>query len=173
MTVRKDKPSKTGAERRSLFFTKVSKLYLTWAVGIVIGALGLKPTSINAEGVSLSIEKPEIVQGIVFLVCLWETSVLFAMVFISRVFLSRDIIRHMFWNVMPKGRKSFSGKALEDLEKLRAQVRFFTLINLWMNVLLMAIPAIFIIGHNHGALGSAIKAIFAFGSRETGSLTVD
>jgi hypothetical protein len=42
-----------------------------------------------------------------------------------------------------------------------------------MNVLLMTTPAILIIGFNHGALGSAIKAIFAFGSRDVGSLTVD
>jgi hypothetical protein len=159
MATRRNKPVKTGAEERAELDAGINKVYLTWIIGIIIGALGLKPTSINAAGLALSIERPEIVQGLVFLVCLWETYILLAMIGLFEALTGRDAIRNTMWRLLPKGRKSFRGQTLGDLEKLRRNVKNNIRAKVWVYTAIAALPAIFIICFNHGALGAAIGAI--------------
>lgn len=159
MGARRTKSTKTGVERRDQFAGASNKIYLTWVVGIIIGALGLKPTSINAAGLSLSIEKPEIIQGIVFLVCLFETYLLLVRLLLANPFTLRDAIRNRIWLALPKGRRSFRGSTLDDLKRMRRRVRNNLRVWIWLNVFVMLAPAAFIVFLNHEVVGVAIKAI--------------
>lgn len=112
MAARRSKPAKTGAELREHFFKQSNRVYLAWLVGIVIGALGLKPTSVNAAGLSLSIERPDIIQGLVFLICMWETYVSLFLLFGTNAFKGRDRIRNLLWSELPKRPEEFQGSNL-------------------------------------------------------------
>lgn len=164
MAARRTKPARTGVERRNQFAATANKICITWFVGVIIGALGLKPTSINAAGLSLSIEKPEIIQGVVFLVCLGETYLLLAKLFLANPFTVRDEIRNKIWHFLPKGRKSFRGATLEDLKRLRRRARNNIRLLLWTNSFAASVPAIFIVLLNHDVVRVAIKAIFGMKS---------
>jgi hypothetical protein len=159
MAVRKAAPDRTPAERRDQCFNGINKLYLTWAIGVIIGALGLKPTSINAAGLILSVERPEIIQGIVYLICLYEAYILFFVMIQFRPYSGRDVIRYNLWRALPKGRRSFRGGTLRDFKFIRAKARLFTRFSLWTNLVVIVIPPLVILAYNRQAVEAAIRAI--------------
>ena len=47
------------------------QIYLFWLLGIAAGALKLLPTSLSVAGASFSISRPELVEGFLYLACLF------------------------------------------------------------------------------------------------------
>ncbi len=48
----------------------IGRIYFLWLIGIVVGATGFKPSSVNFGGVSFNMENPEIIEGVLFLGCI-------------------------------------------------------------------------------------------------------
>jgi hypothetical protein len=164
MAARPSKKARTDAEMRAAYFGAFNKLCLTWMIGIIIGVLGLKPTSINAAGLALSIERPEIIQGLIFLVCLWETYELFFVIWVRRAFVGRDGIRQAIWLMLPKGRRSFVGTTLADRKNLKMKVRTTLRMQIAAISIVAATPALLILIFNRAAVLAAIQAILGIRS---------
>jgi hypothetical protein len=158
MAVRRSK-QRSGAERRERMGARGRRLYLTWVIGIIIGALGLKPTSINAAGLSLSIERPEIIQGIVFLMCLWQTYIWFGLVFQLKPYTGRDELRDLLWRFLPAGRKSFLNGTVGDYARARRKTKSIVRLRFWLILIIMAVPACQILAFNRQQVSKAFHAI--------------
>src|SRR6266436_5307585 len=48
---------------------QLARIYLIWLVGIVVGAIHLRPEKVEYGGLSYIIESPEKLQGIIFVAC--------------------------------------------------------------------------------------------------------
>jgi hypothetical protein len=120
MAARRGGSTESAKDGSARIYDKIWKTYLLWAVGIIIGVLGLKPTSANALGVTLTIEKPDVVQGIIYLVCILRTvdSVL-NFQNTTNPFLRRDSLRALIWGSLPKGTRTFRGMSLDQLKEVR------------------------------------------------------
>src|SRR5262245_9778596 len=45
----------------------VHRIYLLWVGGLIVGAIKLKPVSISIAGASFTLERPEAISGMIFL----------------------------------------------------------------------------------------------------------
>ena len=52
------------------FFNQVSRVYVLWLIGIVVGVAKISPEEFSVAGVRYSIKNPEILQGVIFFGCL-------------------------------------------------------------------------------------------------------
>jgi hypothetical protein len=154
-----------GTKSTSLAIGKgVGRAYAYWAVGVMISALSLKPTSINAAGVSLSIEHPEVIQGVLYLAafiqCIGTLTMLQKGV---NPYASRSSKRTFLWGALPKGTRSFRGMKREDFVAVRKKARLLIGFMSW----LFAVPLVFLILvlmiFKWRAIGSAIGAFFVSG----------
>jgi hypothetical protein len=117
MATRKGVKTESAKDGATRVYNYIWRTYVFWMVGIIIGVLGLKPTSASALGITLTIEKPEVVQGLVYFVCVLRT--IYAVLNFqngTNPFLRVDGLRLYIWYSLPKGAKSFRGLS-RDLSK--------------------------------------------------------
>jgi hypothetical protein len=73
---------------------------------------------------ALTIAKPQLVQGIIFLVSLaYGIHALLSLQARVNPFLQREAIRIFIWGALPKGTRSFRGMTLQDLVEVRKKAR--------------------------------------------------
>src|SRR5215216_5237379 len=140
----KNETVKDGSER---IFDLVSKAYWLWAVGVIIGALGLKAGSLSAAGFGLTVERPEIVQGVVYLAALFHVAQVYMNIFqnTSNPYVRRDPLREFIWQSLPRGTRSFRHMSKADLDTLREKVRKAVKGISAIPVVFATVPAFFII----------------------------
>jgi hypothetical protein len=140
----------------------IGKAYSYWAVGIMIGALGLKPSSINAAGFSLTIEHPEIIQGVLYLAALWEAATaLITFQLATNPFCKRVTLRQCIWGALPKGTRSFREKSHKDFVELRKKARVMIKFMSWLHALGAALLIMLILAFKARPVGTALAAIFS------------
>ncbi len=160
MATRRGVRTESAKEGTTRIYNYIWRTYILWIVGIIIGVLGLKPTSANALGITLTIEKPEVVQGIVYFVCVLRT-VYAGLNFQNRTnpFLRVDCLRLYIWNSLPKGTKSFRGLSRDYLIQVKKAVRSSARIDTLQSITFAIVPAFFIIFFSTRPLLRAIDAI--------------
>jgi hypothetical protein len=134
--------------------------YNYWMVGLIIGAIGLKPSSMSVGGLSVTIERPEIIQGIIYLGALAYS--LDALVnFQPKVnpFSRPDALRNFIWAALPKGTRSFRGMGLQDFVRVRTQAKFTLGLLSTMTIAFASIPVILIVLFNIRAVVVALGTI--------------
>ena len=80
MVLRRPPPANMA---REIFDKPLSRIYTFWVIGIVVGAVGLHPSGLSVGGISFNLERPEIIQGTLFLGSLAFYVVLFAKIIMS------------------------------------------------------------------------------------------
>ena len=116
MATRRRIERKTVKQESARVYKDITRAYGFWALGLVIGALGLTPSTVSASGLALTIGKPQLVQGIIFLVSLaYATRALLSLQNRINPYLQADAIRTFIWSALPKGTRSFRGLTHQDL----------------------------------------------------------
>jgi uncharacterized membrane protein len=95
----------------------IKRSYVLWGIGIMISALEL--TSIGAGGFSLSIEHPEIIQGVLYLAAL-EGAISPLFIFrndIANPFCKPVALRCFLWSALPRGTRSFRNADLKAVRE--------------------------------------------------------
>jgi hypothetical protein len=153
-----DESMKDGSNR---IYKKVSRSYIIAGIGIIIGALGLRPSSINAAGITLSIDNPKIIQG-----CLYLLSLIYTVGVLLNLqnnntnpYLRRDALRVAVWNALPKGTRSFRGMTHNDFLDTRKRARLAIKGISAFTLSIAIIPALFVILFNPLILLRAIGNI--------------
>jgi hypothetical protein len=137
------------------------RAYTYWAVGVMISALGLKPTSISAAGWSLSIEHPEVIQGVLYLAAFWKSvSTLSVFQRGFNPFASRQWLRLNLWGLLPKGTRSFRGKTHSELVELRTRTRRAITAWSWLWAIPLIILPILLLLFKGRAMATAFAAFF-------------
>jgi hypothetical protein len=138
------------------------KAYVYWAVGIMISALGLKPSSINAAGFALTIERPEVIQGVLYLAALYQAVT--ALMMLQKgvnPFSKRVALRQCILGALPKGTRSFRGKSQADLVKVRKTARFMAKFLAWLHAIPSIVLIFLILVFKPKLVATAIGAIFS------------
>lgn len=68
--IRDRRPTKAPDHVREAISKLTAQIYIFFAIGLVIKAIGLKPQKVNLSGLELGIEHPDAIPGAIFAVCL-------------------------------------------------------------------------------------------------------
>jgi|SRR4051794_1286227 hypothetical protein len=145
-------------------YANVSKVWVFWFIGTMIGAIGLKPTAINALGLSLTVERPEIIQGLVYLASLFYAFHVFSPLIYQPTPLTKSLAmrRYVIWSNLPKGTRTLRGATKESLVKVKGNA---TKLMSVLNSLPMAfavIPVFLIVVFNPLKILKALWALIGF-----------
>ena len=104
------------------------------------------PSTVSTGGVALTIGKPQLVQGIIFLVALaYAIRALLCLQDRVNPFLQKDAIRTFIWGALPKGTRSFRGLTHQDLMEVRKKARVGMRAATGMTIVFASIPALLIL----------------------------
>jgi hypothetical protein len=154
----------TPTEISKGIYSNVTKVWAFWFVGTVIGAIGLRPSAVNALGLSLTVERPEIIQGLVYLASLFYSFHVFATLFSPPTMYSKSLAvrRHAIWANLPKGTRTLRGAKRESLFKTKGGARkLITVINA-LPIIFVSVPVFLIVVFNPLKILKALWALVGF-----------
>jgi hypothetical protein len=146
MATRRRIERETTKQGSARIYKSITPAYGFWALGLVIGAIGLTPSTVSASGLALTIAKPQLVQGIIFLVSLaYGIHALLSLQARVNPFLQREAIRIFIWGALPKGTRSFRGMTLQDLVEVRKKARLGMKAITGLTIFFASIPMLLIV----------------------------
>jgi hypothetical protein len=136
-------------------------VYWFWLIGIIVGAVQLKLTGVSVAGVSFTLEKPEIIQGIIFIACI-ASYVPFYWVGVRLQGLpERSILRKRRAIYILLGRKrTFRGKSKDQLKRLKVAAKGALCYNNFAWLIYYYLPLTHILIFRHDAVWAALKVFF-------------
>ena len=159
MAVRKAYRPDTSEQWRELYRKRRGRIYVLWLIGVVIGIIKLRPTSMSAGGLTFTIDRPEIIQGVLYLACLvvWFDTV--ATVITKRGMIDRKDRRDAFFLALKPYRRSFKNLSPEQLKTVYGSARRILTMPLVVSLLEVSIPAAFVVVFGLPAIWQLIKVI--------------
>jgi hypothetical protein len=161
MATRSGTVHKTPAEISKSVFSNVTKAWTFWFIGTVIGAIGLKPTSINAVGISMTIERPEVIQGLIYLAALFYASYVYTPL-PTPFTKSIATRRYMIWASLPKGTRSLRGATKASLAQVKSNVRKLMIGMNAIPMVFVSVPVFIILVFNPLKVLRALGALGGF-----------
>jgi hypothetical protein len=161
MPVRKPRNAEAAAKTSERLWKIQSRIYVLWVLGIAVGALQLKPTSFNVIGATFTLEKPELIEGLLFVGCLSYYIVsLFYIVLAPYTPSEIGSFRKAIWFGARRG-NTLRGLSKFDLWRLKIDARIMYRMSHWIAVIGRFLPLVHILIYRREPLGSALKAIFS------------
>lgn len=160
MAVRSGYKQLTVNELMANLDKRIGRLYLLWFTGILIGIVGLTPSSLSIAGLSLNVAQPDAFQGLIYIATLFYAINMYTTFISSKMLSRRPFIRIFIHMNLTKGRRTLRGYNRDARLLLRAKVLMWVL---WGSRVLAAsilLPAAVIILFSHSSLWSALKVIF-------------
>jgi hypothetical protein len=135
----------------------LSRIYVLWLLGNAIGALKLKPSSFNALGASFVLEKPDLIEGILYFGCLCLYAVIFwHLTTTPYIPIGRASKRRAIHYAVRNRRRTLIGKSRSERYLIRFDARIFYRMQVWIGVMGVALPLLHIIIFRREPLWSAI-----------------
>jgi hypothetical protein len=159
MAVRKAYRPDTSEQWRELYRKRRGRIYVLWLIGVVIGIVKLRPTSMSAGGLTFTIDRPEIIQGALYLGCLviWFDTV--ATIIVKRGMIDRSDRRDAFFLALKPYRRSFKNLNPEQLKTVYGSARRILTRPLVVNIFEVSIPIAFVVVFGLPAIWQLIKVI--------------
>lgn len=156
---RADKPE--FAAVRAEFFKPIKRIYALWLIGLVVGAINLRPQSATLGGLTFTFENAGLVEGIIYLgVC-----VLYLSMFVEDALTFRLPLRS--WGLMRKAiyffsrpRRTLRGIKGWEIAKIKMQSRGFLFFYRVIGWLYLFIPLAHVLIWKRTVLSNALGAIF-------------
>jgi len=139
----------------------VTRIYVTWFLGILVGALGLEPNEFSAAGLSFKLRHPEVIEGIIFVACLGLYIWLFmysVFVGIQHAMTTRPLLRRSIYVALGK-RKSLR-RTPPSVKRAKRRARFLYHVWIFMILGVLLLPAAHILAKRGEAVQAALKVIF-------------
>lgn len=159
MTVRKAFRPDASQEWRALYLKRRGRIYMFWLIGVVIGVIKLHPTSMNAGGLSFAIERPEAIQGVLYVACLIVWFDTFATVIVKQGMVNRNDRRDALFAALKSHRHSFKNLDLQQLKAVQAAARRIVRMPLVVSLIEISIPVAFIVAFGLPAIWQLIRTI--------------
>lgn len=160
------------AKANERFDKLIARIYIIWLVGILIGAIELKPEKFEYGGVSFVIEHADKLQGIAFVVCVVFYIGLMGIALLyqtQHLTTDRAIKRRILYSALD-GRKTLVGRERRAVQLYKFKARLLY----WMAVLFVlftaTLPLIHIVFFQQAAFLSGLDAIFHSSSVENGQI---
>jgi hypothetical protein len=137
------------------------QIYLFWLLGIAVGALKLQPTSLSVAGASFSISRPELVEGLLYLACLFLYVAGLYRVMIHPYTPIKNIrLRSAIYSAVATRGKTFKGKTKEELSAIRNEARKTYRVLMRIGMIGVFLPLLHMLTLRHATLWTAIKALW-------------
>jgi hypothetical protein len=159
VTVRKAFRPDASQEWRALYLKRRGRIYMFWLIGVVIGVIKLHPTSMNAGGLTFAIERPEAIQGVLYLACLIVWFDTFATVVVKQGMVNRSDRRDALYMALKSHRRSFKNLNLDQLNAVRNAARRIVRTPLVVSLVEISIPIAFIVVFGLPAIWQLIRTI--------------
>jgi hypothetical protein len=157
----------------SLRFEKqLGRLYLLWLIGIISGALVLKPDTIDLAGVHYKIENPEVIQGLIFVGCLIYFIGIIGNVVIAGIeqnISSFPLKRRMIWVALGT-RRTFVGADRSRRNVIKGLAKVYLFLAKRFYIIAVFLPVAQIIFLEQQALLSGIDAVLGTASVRDGKV---
>ncbi|WP_431014758.1 hypothetical protein [Bradyrhizobium pachyrhizi] len=174
MAVKPRYNAEAEAKANERFEKQIARIYIIWLVGILIGAIHLKPEKFEYGGVSFMIEQADKLQGIAFVVCIVfylgaiGTGLMFQTQFMTS---DRAIKRRLLYAALD-GKKTLVGRDRKDVLQFKMKARLLYRIALGFVALAMFFPLIHILFFQQAAFIGGLDAIFHTNSMEDGRINL-
>lgn len=151
------------AEKTRKRLSKIeSRIYVLWILGVAVGALQLKPTSFNVVGATFALEKPELIEGLLFAGCI-------TYYFVTFYFLAQSpwptlwlgSYRRAIWFGASRNGKTLKDLSAFALRKLKLEARIAYRISYWVGAVGTLLPLAHILVYRREPVWSALRVIFA------------
>lgn len=140
----------------------LGRIYVLWLLGIAIGTLKLKAVSISMSGASFTLEKPELVEGILYVGCLClYLAMLYAIYINPYASITSVRKRQAIYSAVEKRGKTLKGKTTDERAHIKSQARNTYRVLLWIGMFGVFLPLVHILIFRAGVLWSALKAILS------------
>ena len=137
------------------------QIYLFWLLGIAVGALKLQPTSLSISGASFSISRPELVEGFLYLACMFLYVAGLYRVMIHPYTPIRNIrLRSAIYAAAATRGKTFKHKTREELRVIRKVARKIYRVLMWIGMIGVFLPLLHVLTLRHAMLWTTIKALW-------------
>jgi len=144
----------------------ISRIYFFCLLGVVIGAVKIKPQTISLGGVTYSVENPEIIQGLIFIGSLLYYLPLFGKTFVfglANASTNTGMLRRLVYNfarVNPSGeKKTLIRMSRLDRRVLKMLVRLMVRIVYSIAITFVFLPLIYILLFQREAVGKGFRAL--------------
>jgi hypothetical protein len=129
-------------------------------LGIAVGALQLKPTSFSVLGATFALEKPELIEGLLFLACLAYYVVSFYLSVLAP-YASNGLgaFRKAIWFGASRQGNTLRGLSKFDLWHLKLDARIAYRMSFWIGVSGMLLPLAHILIYRREPLWNALKIV--------------
>lgn len=100
MTLRLHLDHENARDVNAMVNRTLSRIYFLWLLGVLVASIGLKPTEFNAFGASYTVERPDLVPGIIFVAVVVLYIGVFGRTFLEAFateFMSRPYLRRAIW----------------------------------------------------------------------------
>lgn len=147
------------AEERATKIDKQSRrVWLLWICGILIGAIGIKPSGFSAGGLAVTFQRPEVVQGVVYLLCILQAFRVCLQV-ATRDYRPFVDYRRLIWESLPNKKKTFRDRPKKSRYERKLWMRGFFVTRELSEYLFVMVPVVFILYLSHEKVLEALKAI--------------
>ncbi|QHP69544.1 hypothetical protein EI171_20985 [Bradyrhizobium sp. LCT2] len=131
-------------------------------MGIAVGALQLKPTSFSIIGATFSLDRPELIEGLLFVGCLLYYVATFYFITFAP-FSSRSLSMHRkaIWFGASRNGKTLKGISKYQRLRIRLDARTAFRLSFWTAVAGAVLPLAHILIYRREPLWNALRLIFA------------
>ena len=154
---------------------QMARIYLIWLIGIVVGAIHLRPEKVEYGGLSYIIESPEKLQGIIFFGCLVYYLGLFGNVILfglQNFTTNHTLKRRIIYAALGK-KRTLSGLGRVERLALRLNAKVYYTLAISVLAFIALMPALHILFVQQAVLLTGIDAIFQSVSLKDGHINPD
>jgi hypothetical protein len=172
MAVKPRYNTEAEAKANERFDKQIARIYIIWLVGVLIGAIELKPEKFEYGGVSFMIEHADKLQGIAFVVCVvfYLGLIGFALLFQAQFTTTDRAIKRRLLYAALDGKKTLVGRDRRDVLHFKLKARVIYRIASGFVVLAAFFPLIHVLFFQQATLLGGLDAIFHTSSVENGQI---
>src|ERR1700676_4184492 len=162
VAVKKPRNAEAAAKISERIWKIESRIYILWILGIAVGALQLRPTSFSVIGATFLLEKPELIEGLLFAGCLayYVVSVYF-MVLAPYTPIGMGRFRKAMWFGTSRHGNTLKGLSKIDLWRVKLDARISYRMSFWIGIIGTLLPLAHILVYRREPLWNPVKGILA------------
>jgi hypothetical protein len=135
----------------------LSRIYVLWLLGNAIGALKLKANTFNFLGASFALERPDLIEGILYFGCLClYIVILWNLITTPFMPISHASKRRALYYAVRNRRRTLIGKSRSERQLIKFEATVFFRMQLWIGFIGLTMPLLHIIIFRREPLWSAI-----------------
>ena len=141
---------------------QLARAYLVWLIGIIVGAIQLRPEKVEVGGIAYIVENPDVLQGIIFVACfvyyvaISANLILFG---IENTIQSRPMPRRMIYAALGN-KPTLEGRGKDGIRAVKLSARVLLSLSAMFVMFYYFLPLLHILIFEQTVLFKGVDAIF-------------